>query len=218
MATNPVKPTLVLYVRHGRTPTTGATLPGRAPGLHLSDEGRDQAAWVAARLTDALPTLPGKGVAAVYASPMERTRQTASPIARAVGRRVRIAPGLNECDFGAWTGRKLRDLMKLKAWATVQRQPSVFRFPKGESFAEMQARITGQVAVLVANHPGEAIVCVSHADPIKAALATALGTPLDLFQRIVVGPCSVSAVLHTAERPVVLAVNTQGSLRELALA
>ena len=208
-------PTLVLYVRHGRTPTTGARLPGRAPGLHLSDEGRAQAEAVAAAIADRSET--GQQVAAIYASPMERTRETAAPIARALGLRVRTAPGLNECDFGKWTGRRLKDLMKLKAWATVQRQPSAFRFPGGESFAEMQARITGQVADLVARHPGQTIVCVSHADPIKAALAQAVGTPLDLFQRIVVGPCSVSAVLHTTERPVVLAMNTTSDLKGLTL-
>lgn len=208
-------PTLVLYVRHGRTPTTGARLPGRAPGLHLSDEGHAQAEAVAAAIAGRDGT--GQQVAAVYASPMERTRETAAPIARALGLRVRTAPGLNECDFGRWTGRRLKDLMKLKAWATVQRQPSAFRFPGGESFAEMQARITGQVADLVARHPGQTIVCVSHADPIKVALAQAVGTPLDLFQRIVVGPCSVSAVLHTTERPVVLAMNTTSDLKGLTL-
>ena len=206
-------PTLVLYVRHGRTPTTGARLPGRAPGLHLSDEGHAQAEAVAAAIAGRDGT--GQQVAAVYASPMERTRETAAPIARALGLRVRTAPGLNECDFGRWTGRRLKELMKLKAWATVQHQPSAFRFPSGESFAEMQARITGQVADLVARHPGETIVCVSHADPIKAALAQAVGTPLDLFQRLVVGPCSVSAVLHTKERPVVLTINTTGDLKGL---
>jgi len=202
--------TLVIYVRHGRTPTTGARLPGRAPGLHLSDEGRRQAEAVAARLAAATAGYPGKGVAAVYASPMERTRETAAPIARALGLRVRTARGLNECQFGSWTGRRLGDLAKLKAWATVQGQPSTFRFPGGESFAEMQARITGQVVELVALHPGRTIVCVSHADPIKAALASALGTPLDLFQRIVVGLTSVSMVLHTPERPMVLTVNSTG--------
>ena len=200
-----MRPTLVLYVRHGRTPTTGSRLPGRAPGLHLSDEGRAQAEATAA--TIAATTNSSRPVAAVYASPMERTRETAAPIARALGLRVRTASGLLECDFGRWTGRRLKDLMKLKAWTTVQRQPSAFRFPGGESFAEMQARIAGQVAELVACHPGETIVCVSHADPIKAALAQSLGTPLDLFQRIVVGPCSTSAVLHDAERPTVLHVN-----------
>ena len=208
--------TLVLFVRHGRTPTTGTTLPGRAPGLHLSAEGLRQADAVATGLAGASAGMPGGGVAAVYSSPMERTRETAAPIARAVGRRVRTAPGLIECDFGRWTGRRLKELSRLKAWRSVQRQPSTFRFPGGESFAEMQARITGQVADLVARHPGETIVCVSHADPIKAALAQALGSPLDLFQRLVVGPCSVSAVLHGPERPTVLTVNSTGPLGGLS--
>ena len=202
--------TVVIYVRHGRTPTTGARLPGRAPGLHLSAEGRRQAETAAARLAEAAAGYPGKGVAAVYTSPMERTRETAAPIARALGLRVRTARGLNECQFGSWTGRRLGALAKLKVWATVQGQPSTFRFPDGESFAEMQARITGQVVELVARHPDRTIVCVSHADPIKAALASALGTPLDLFQRIVVGLASVSMVLHTPERPMVLTVNSTG--------
>ena len=204
--------TLVLFVRHGRTPTTGTTLPGRAPGLHLSAEGLRQADAVATGLAGASAGMPGGGVAAVYSSPMERTRETAAPIARAVGRRVRTAPGLIECDFGRWTGRRLKELSRLKAWKSVQRQPSTFRFPGGESFAEMQARITGQVAELVLEHPGETIVCVSHADPIKAALSAALGSPLDMFQRLVVGPCSVSAVLHTDDHPVVLSLNGSASV------
>ena len=204
--------TLVLFVRHGRTPTTGTTLPGRAPGLHLSAEGLRQADAVATNLAGASTGMPGGGVAAVYSSPMERTRETAAPIARAVGRRVRTAPGLIECDFGRWTGRRLKELSRLKAWKSVQRQPSTFRFPGGESFAEMQARITGQVAELVLEHPGETIVCVSHADPIKAALSAALGSPLDMFQRLVVGPCSVSAVLQTDDHPVVLSLNGSASV------
>ena len=200
--------TLVIYVRHGTTPTTGARLPGRTPGLHLSSSGRIQAEAVATQFSEALPGPPGREVTAVYASPMERARETAAPIARALGLRVRTAKGLNECEFGSWTGRRLSDLAKLKAWKTVQNEPSVFRFPGGESFAEMQTRITGQVTGLVSRHPDETIVCVSHADPIKAALASALGTPLDLFQRILIGPGSVSAVLHTPERPIVLTVNS----------
>ena len=100
--------------------------------------------------------------------------------------------------------------MKLPEWQTVQRYPSGFRFPDGESFAEMQTRIGGALDKLVARHPGETIVAVSHADPIKAALAQALGTHLDLFQRIVVSPCSISAVLYGATGPAVLAANSTG--------
>jgi probable phosphomutase (TIGR03848 family) len=202
--TAPPKSTLVLLVRHGQTPTTGASLPGRAPGLHLADSGIAQANAVAARI-GALSK-----VTAVYASPLERTRETAAPIGKATGLKVRIERGLLECDFGDWTGSKLKDLFKLPEWGTVQRYPSGFRFPNGESFTEMQQRITGTIARLVAQHPGETIVAVSHADPIKAAVAHAMGTHLDLFQRIVVSPCSVSAVAYGAGGPIVLAVNSTG--------
>lgn len=209
----PPPPTTVLLVRHGKTPTTGTTLPGRAPGLHLSDEGRRQAEAVAARIGSI-----GRGkVAAIYASPLERTRETASPIGRATGIRVRRLRGLLECDFGDWTGAELKELSKRPEWATVQRYPSGFRFPGGESFAEMQTRITGSLASLVARHPGDVVVAVSHADPIKAAVAAALGTHLDLFQRIVISPCSVTAVWYGHSGPAVLTVNDTGDLAHLEL-
>jgi probable phosphomutase (TIGR03848 family) len=198
------KPTLVLMVRHGKTPTTGTTLPGRAKGLHLAPEGTRQANEAAKRIARL------KNVAAVYASPLERTRETAAPIAAALGLRVKPEPGLLECDFGEWTGRNLKDLFALPEWTTVQRYPSGFRFPNGESFAEMQLRMVSTLDRLCAAHPGRTVVAVSHADPIKAALAAALGTHLDLFQRIVVSPCSVSAVLYGRTGPVVLATNSTG--------
>ena len=115
-----------------------------------------------------------------------------------------------EADFGAWTGRKLADLMKKPEWQQVQRYPSGFRFPDGESFSQMQERICDTIQALVTNHPGQTIVAVSHADPIKAAVADAMGTHLDLFQRIVVGPCSISAIMYTPSGPVVLGVNSLG--------
>jgi probable phosphomutase (TIGR03848 family) len=204
-------------VRHGKTPTTGRVLPGRAPGLHLSEEGQRQAEAVAERIAAIAASGPGRPVA-VYASPLERTAETAKPIARALGLRVRTERGLIECDFGQWTGAELKDLSKLPEWNEVQRCPSGFRFPGGESFLEMQARITSAVARLTQRHRGETVVAVSHADPIKAAVATAAGTHLDLFQRLSVSPCSVSALAYTGAGPHVLAVNSTGSLTELAIA
>ena len=213
------KPTLVLLVRHGKTPTTGSVLPGRAPGLHLADEGIAQAEAVAERilaLHEARSAAKDSiGVTAVYASPMERTRETAAPIAKALKVRTRVRKGLVECDFGEWTGRKLADLYKLPEWKTVQQHPSGFRFPRGESFGEMQARMVDAVNGIVADHPGETVVAVSHADTIKAAVASALGTPLDLFQRIVVGQCAVSAILYSSHGPTVLAVNHTDDLVSL---
>ena len=206
----PPAPTLVLLVRHGQTPTTGKILPGRATGLHLADTGRQQADKVAERLAGF------RNVDAVYASPLERARETAAPIARALNLRVRIERGLLECDFGDWTGAELKKLMKKPEWTTVQRAPSTFRFPNGESFTEMQTRMVSTLDRLVERHRGRTIVCVSHADPIKAAVAHAMGTHLDLFQRVVIGTCSVSAVAYSTGGPVVLTVNsTGGSLADL---
>ena len=203
--------TLIIFVRHGRTPTTGTKLPGRAPNLHLSDEGKSQAEMIAKEIKKSSNSFLGTKVSAVYASPMERTQETAKPIAKTLNLRVRTLQGLYECDFGDWTGRRLRDLSKLKSWSIIQKQPSSFRFPNGESFTEMQNRMLKTVDKILERHPGETVVCVSHADPIKAILASAVGTPLDLFQRILVGPCSASVVLYTKERPLVLTLNSNGN-------
>lgn len=212
----PPRPTVVLLVRHGRTPTTGSVLPGRAPGLHLSEEGRAQAEAVAERI-GALAGDAGRAPTAVYASPLERTAETARPIARRLGVRVRTNRGLLECDFGEWTGAELKVLAKKPEWTQVQHSPSGFRFPGGESFLEMQARITSAISRLVQLHPGQTIVAVSHADPIKAAVAAAAGTPLDLFQRLSVSPCSVSVLAYSPDGPHILAVNSTGALGELAI-
>jgi probable phosphomutase (TIGR03848 family) len=195
------KPTVVCLVRHGTTGTTGKILPGRAKGLHLSEAGQKEAEGVAGRLA-------GAAVTAVYASPLERARETAAPIGKAFDRRVVVDRGLLECDFGEWTGQELAKLSKLAQWKAVQRYPSGFRFPGGESFQELQTRLQETVTRLVAAHPGETIVAVSHADCIKAVVAVALGVPLDLFQRIVIGPCSATVIAYASEGPTVLAVNS----------
>ena len=206
----PPSSTVILLVRHGQTPTTGKVLPGRAAGLHLAEAGTSQAHRVAERI----PELPR--VDAIYASPLERARETAAPIAKALKQRVKIDKGLLECDFGDWTGAELGKLMKLPEWSTVQKAPSTFRFPNGESFTEMQTRMVTALDRIRAAHPGGTVVCVSHADPIKAAVAHAMGTHLDLFQRIVIGTCSVSAIAYSGHGPIVLTVNsTGGSLADL---
>jgi probable phosphomutase (TIGR03848 family) len=209
-AKQPPSSTLILMVRHGQTPTTGTSLPGRAPGLHLAETGQQQAEAVAVRIAEL------DRVDAIYASPLERARETAAPIGKARGLKVVIDKGLLECDFGDWTGSLLKDLMKLPEWQTVQKFPSGFRFPNGESFTDMQSRMVNTLDRLRAVHPGGVVVVVSHADPIKAAVAQAMGTHLDLFQRIVISTCSISAVAYGTTGPVVLTVNsTGGSLKEL---
>lgn len=204
-------PTLVVLVRHGATATTGRELPGRASGLHLSDVGQQQAKVAADRIA-ALQDDKRK-VAAVYASPLERTRETAAPIADALGLEVKVEKGLLELDMGEWTGMTIAAASKKPEWKTIQRYPSSFRFPGGESFLEMQARMVETLGRLRAEHPGEVVVAVSHADPIRVAAAHALGTHLDLFQRIVVSPCSLTAVALGDDGPTVLMVNATDDAR-----
>jgi probable phosphomutase (TIGR03848 family) len=203
-ASAPPKPTTILLVRHGQTPTTGKLLPGRAAGLHLAEHGREQAERAAARIAELT------NVAAVYCSPLERARETAAPIGKALGIRPVATKGLLEADFGEWTGAELKALFKLPEWRTVQNAPSTFRFPGGESFTEMQLRIVNELDRLRVAHPNRTIVCVSHADPIKAAMAHALGTHLDLFQRIVISTCSISAIAWSIDGPIALTVNSTG--------
>ncbi len=211
-ATTPPRPTTLLLVRHGQTASTGKVLPGRAAGLHLADSGRQQAAAAAERIGELT------GVAALYTSPLERARETAAPIGAATGLKPKVERGLIECDFGEWTGASLKRLMRKREWHTVQRAPSTFRFPGGESFPEMQHRMVTTLERIRDRHPGGTVVCVSHADPIKAAVAHALGTHLDLFQRIVISTCAISVIAWTGGGPAVLAVNSTGqSLKGLAL-
>ena len=205
-------PSVVLLVRHGLTATTGVKLPGRARGLHLSDEGRRQAECAAARIAKIAK------VVAIYSSPLERARETAQIIAKARNMAVRIERGLLELDIGRWTGMALKDAAGKAEWKAVQQHPSGFRFPDGESFTEMQARVTGAIARIVARHPGKVLVAVSHADPIKAATAHALGTPLDLFQRIMIGTASITALAYSASGSAALTVNSMdGDLAALGI-
>ena len=203
---------VALLVRHGSTPTTGKVLPGRAGGLHLSDDGQKQARATAERIA-ALKRRP----LAIYSSPLERAQETAQPISELLGIPVVVDAGLYECDFGEWTGKELKELMRLKEWKTVQSLPSAFEFPNGESFLAMQQRITATVDRLAQLHLGGTFVAVSHADTIKALVAAVAGIPLDLFQRLVVSPCSVTALVRGAADSHVLCVNSTTSLTELVV-
>ena len=204
----PPPSTTLLLARHAVTAETGSMLSGRKPGIDLSDKGREQAEALAERLA----VLP---IAAVYASPIERTMQTAAPVAARHGLTVRTLPGVIEADYGEWTGGKLGELAKEDLWRTVQRAPSRARFPAGESLAEMQVRMVAALETVVAEHPGETVVVVSHADPIKSAIAHYTGAHLDHFQRIVVSPASVTVFQLSAHGAAMLKCNDTGSLDEL---
>jgi probable phosphomutase (TIGR03848 family) len=193
--------TTLVLVRHATTAATGKRLGGWTPGVHLDDAGRRQAEATAARLAE----LP---IAAVYASPLERTQETGRIVARPHGLRVRTRRDLGEVDYGDWTDRPLGQLRRRKDWAVVQATPSRMTFPGGESIRAAQARAVDATERLAAEHGDDTIVCVSHADVIKAVVAHHLAMPLDAFQRLVIEPASVT-VLHLPGRghPLLLACN-----------
>ena len=205
MRRKPPPPTVVLLVRHGLTPTTGKEMPEAGPGPSLTDEGRRQVEEAARHVLEWRPNLPPLG--ALYSSPLQRTRETASILGKTLDLELVEKPGLADCDAGEWAGTALKQLARQPEWATVMHYPSGFRFPGGESILEMQSRVVGTIKELVAAHPGQAVIVASHADPIKAVLADALGLHLDLFQRIVVAPASVSAVSYSTTGPNVLLTN-----------
>jgi probable phosphomutase (TIGR03848 family) len=204
----PPAPTRLVLVRHAVTAQTGPMLSGRTPGIDLSERGREQAKALGERLA-------GLPVAVVYASPIERTTQTAAAVARHHGLEVQALPGVLEADYGEWTGGQLSDLAKTDLWKVVQRSPSRARFPGGESLAEMQSRMVVALEEVVTRHRGELVVVVSHADPIKAAIAHYTGVHLDLFQRIVVSPASVTVFELGEHGASMVKCNDTGSLDEL---
>lgn len=204
----PQPPTRLVLVRHAVTAHTGPLLSGRMAGVDLSDHGRAQAAATADRLA-ALP------VAAVYASPIERTTQTAESIAARHGLEVRPLPGVIEADYGEWTGGRIAELAKTDEWKVVQVAPSRARFPGGETIREMQARTVAALDDVVAAHPQETVVVVSHADPIKSAIAHYTGMHLDLFQRVHVSPASVTVFDFHQFGVMLLKCNDTGGLDDL---
>lgn len=198
---------MVLLIRHGRTAANArGILAGRAPGVGLDGVGRRQARSLGARLR----TVP---LDALVVSPLERCAQTAGAIvaARAEPVAVHVDERLVECDYGRWTGEPLAQLAEQPLWAQVQAHPASVVFPDGEAMADMAVRAVSCVRHWSAQHPDGVIGFVSHGDVIKAVLSDALGQPLDEFQRIVVGPGSLSILELGAGRPAVLRMNDTGS-------
>ena len=201
--------TTLFLIRHGLTAVTGTTLYGRTPGVPLDERGRAQAASLAERFDPIRLT-------AVYSSPLDRCAETVAPLATRQRLDVEMRDGLLEMDVGAWTNRSLAQVRRTRLWKDVIHRPSQFRFPDGESFAEAQTRALRELHAIAARHPRGRVAIASHGDVIRMAIAHFAGAHLDLFQRTVVDPASVS-VVHLGEHgPHVALVNDTGSLERFA--
>jgi len=192
--------TTIYLVRHAVTSHTGQKLTGWMEGVHLTEDGKREAAATAEHLADV-------DFKAIYSSPIDRTRETAEIIAALHEIEVTITRGIGEVQYGKWTNRSLKALSRTKLWSTIQRWPSAVRFPEGETLREVQTRAVDEIERLREKHPEETICCVSHADTIKLIVAHYLGVHIDLFQRIFIGPASISVVHLGDSGPQVLALN-----------
>jgi probable phosphoglycerate mutase len=180
--------TTVFLVRHGSHDRLGKVLCGRMDGVSLSDQGRAESAAMAERLK-------GEGLAAVYTSPLSRTRETAEPIARAAGVETVEDADLLEIDFGDWTGKPFEALRGDPLWTAWNTARAVTRPPGGESMVEVQARLRRWLDRARAAHPEQRLAAVTHADVIKALAAHVLGFSLDQHDRLEIGPGSVSTLV-----------------------
>ncbi len=200
----------LLLIRHAKNDWVDGRLAGRTPGVLLNEEGRAEAAALAARLA-------GSKLDAIYASQLERAQETAGFVAGPHALPVQTLEAVGEVAFADWTGRALDDLRKNEAkhWFGVQHHPSGTRFPGagGETLYEAQARAVAGIEGLRAAHDAlDVVAVVSHADVIKAVVAHYAGVPIDLFQRLVISTASLSVIRFTPERPFVLLLNDTGTV------
>lgn len=200
---------LLLLIRHGLTEATGKRLSGRMPGIHLSEDGRRQAGQLAERLA----SLP---LTAVYASPLERCMETAEAIANPRALAIRRVPELAEVDYGRWTGRSVPQLARTALWKKIQQTPSSVTFPAGEGLIDAQSRSVAALEEIADRHRRAMVAVVSHADVIRLVLAHYAGLHIDLFQRLIVSPASVSAIALGDRIPRVIRMNDTGSLEDLS--
>lgn len=200
----------VILLRHGRSTSNVAhTLAGRTEGVDLDDRGREQA-------QDLVERLGGLPIIAIVRSPLLRCRRTVEPLAAALGLEPVVDERISEVDYGAWTGRKIGELVKEPLWAVVQQQPSAAVFPEGEGLANVQSRAVAAVREhdrrLAEQHEGDVLwIACTHGDVIKSVVADALGSHLDSFQRITADPASMSVIRYTPLRPFVIHVNHTGN-------
>ncbi len=189
-----------LLIRHADTDAVGRFIAGRGPGVPLNANGRVQLGRLVQRVSALAPT-------ALYCSPLERTRETAAPLAAALALELHMTAELNEIDFGEWTGRTFAELEPDPLWRRYNLYRSVTRIPGGEVMSEVQDRAVAFVQMLRERHENEVVALVTHGDVIRATLAYYLGLAMDMFLRVEIDPASITAIRLDDGGPHVLYVN-----------
>ncbi len=194
--------TRILLIRHASVDSLGNWISGRWPGVHLNRTGRAEAAALAQRLADIK-------LAAIYSSPLERTRETAAPMARAQKLEVGIREEFSEIDFGDWTGKRFAELEAIPLWRQFNIERNAVRIPGGERMPDVAERMVGGLESIEKAHPNETVAVFSHADPIRAVLCRYAGTSLDKMQTFEIDPASISTIEFGPGRARITAINSR---------
>jgi broad specificity phosphatase PhoE len=192
--------TTFYLIRHGSNDYLGRALAARLPNVGLNEAGQAEAE----RVTRHLQSQP---IRHVLSSPMQRCRETAEPLAKALGLQIEISDAINEVDFGDWQGAELKALDADERWKKWNSFRSGHALPRGETVVAIQARVAGEMIRLAKQFAGEHVALCSHGDPIRAALCYWLGMPLDFLQRLEVDPGSISEVALGGDTAVVRRIN-----------
>jgi probable phosphomutase (TIGR03848 family) len=201
--------TTLFLIRHATNDfVKDVRLAGWLPDIHINDEGHQQAEQMAARMDKVK-------LAAIYSSPLERAVETAEYLARPRRLEIRQREGLGEIHIGAWEGQKIEELNQTDEWRMFQFYPSGARPPSGETGRQLQMRAVDEVEAICTAHPEGAVAVVSHSDTIKAIVAHYAGIHLDLFQRLVISPASVTVLWIGPWGPRLIRFNDAGPLDEI---
>ena len=200
MAVKVTTHSVVHFLRHAHSEANlKGILAGRTAGVHLSKDGMKQAS----QLVNPLKEL---NINFLHISPMDRCWETITPFIDATsGIEICADPDFIEMDYGQWSGKKLAVLAKKELWSSIQKNPSRVRFPEGESFIEMHARVITRIETLRFT-PGNHLV-VSHGDVIRVALTHYLGTHMDNFQRLSISPATLSTLVFHGDKVSVTGTN-----------
>ena len=181
--------TTFFFVRHAAHDNVGAFLAGRAAGVRLGLAGRAQAGRLAERMRR-------ERFDAIHASPRERSQETAEAIAGACDiDPVTENDELDEIDFGGWSGKTFVELEDYADWRLWNADRQRAATPSGETMADVEGRVVSCMRKLVARHPEQGVVLVSHADVIKAAVCHVLGLEADAGARFDISPASITTVV-----------------------
>ena len=179
--------TKILLIRHGTHDWLNRVLCGRMAGVILNSAGKSQAETLGWKLES-------EPIEAIYVSPLERTRETATPLSKRLGLELRVEPRLLELEFGDWTGAAFEALHGDPAWTSWNQARSLHRPPGGETIGEVQDRAAAWLDDMAANHPGQTIAAVSHGDVVKALVLRILGAPIDAIHAFDIAPASVTRI------------------------